>query len=49
MEDHDSLAKQEQDARPLELKAPLFERLIPILLVEDLQAERDFYLTLRRG
>jgi len=46
IEDHDSLAQQEQDVSPSELKAPLFERLIPILLVEDLQAERDFYVSL---
>jgi catechol 2,3-dioxygenase-like lactoylglutathione lyase family enzyme len=43
---NDVLARQEKEASPLEKKAALFERLIPILFVNDLQAERDFYVSL---
>jgi hypothetical protein len=45
-EDQDSLAKQAQDGSPAEPQAALFERLIPILFVRDLPAERDFYVSL---
>jgi catechol 2,3-dioxygenase-like lactoylglutathione lyase family enzyme len=38
--------KQARDGSPLEQQAPLFERLVPILFVADLQAERDFYVSL---
>jgi catechol 2,3-dioxygenase-like lactoylglutathione lyase family enzyme len=38
-EKNEALANQEQ-------KASLFERLIPILFVNDLHAERDFYVSL---
>ena len=45
-EDHDALVAQELEGSSPEQKAPLFERLIPILLVGDLYAERDFYVGL---
>jgi catechol 2,3-dioxygenase-like lactoylglutathione lyase family enzyme len=44
--DHDALVTQEQQGSPPEQQAPLFERLVPILLVDDLHAERDFYVSL---
>jgi catechol 2,3-dioxygenase-like lactoylglutathione lyase family enzyme len=37
---------QEREASPQEQRTSLFERLIPILFVDDLQAERDFYVIL---
>ena len=45
-ERNDVLANQGKEASPQEQKASLFERLIPILFVADLQAERDFYVSL---
>ncbi len=45
-ERNDVLANQGKEASPQEQKASLFERLIPILFVDDLQAERDFYVSL---
>lgn len=45
-ENQDSLAKQEREGDPPEQKASLFERLVPILFVADLEAERDFYVSL---
>lgn len=39
-------AKQEAESHPHEEKGTLFERLVPILFVTDLQAERDFYVSL---
>jgi catechol 2,3-dioxygenase-like lactoylglutathione lyase family enzyme len=45
-ENQDALAKQVQDSSPPEPRADLFARLVPILCVEDLQTERDFYVSL---
>ena len=45
-EKNEVLANQGKEASPQEQKASLFERLIPILFVDDLQAERDFYVSL---
>lgn len=42
----ESRASQEKEASPPQKKAALFERLIPILFVDDLQVERDFYVSL---
>lgn len=45
-ERNEALVNQGKEASPQEKKASLFERLIPILFVDDLQAERDFYISL---
>jgi catechol 2,3-dioxygenase-like lactoylglutathione lyase family enzyme len=45
-ESNDVLAKQDRGASLQEKQVSLFERLIPILFVDDLQAERDFYVSL---
>ncbi len=45
-ERNEVLANQEMEARPQGNMASMFDRLIPILFVGDLTAERDFYITL---
>ena len=45
-EKNEVLASQAKEATAQEKKTPLFERLIPILFVVDLHAERDFYISL---
>ena len=42
----ETLAHHEADGGTPEGSTPLFNRLIPILFVADLQAERDFYVQL---
>jgi catechol 2,3-dioxygenase-like lactoylglutathione lyase family enzyme len=48
VESNDVRAQQEQESegRAQAQQAPLFDRLVPILFVDDLQAERDFYVNL---
>ncbi|MBF6589669.1 MAG: hypothetical protein IVW57_03940 [Ktedonobacterales bacterium] len=43
---NDSRAQPEREASPQEKQTALFQRLIPILFVADVQAERDFYVSL---
>jgi|SRR5579884_3401650 len=45
-EKNEVLANQGKEATPHDEKPSLFERLIPILFVKDLHAERDFYISL---
>ena len=45
-ERNEVLAHQGDKASPQEKQAFLYERLIPILFVDDLLAERDFYVSL---
>jgi catechol 2,3-dioxygenase-like lactoylglutathione lyase family enzyme len=45
-ESNDVRAGHEQETNPQEKQAALFQRLIPILFVADVQAERDFYISL---
>jgi catechol 2,3-dioxygenase-like lactoylglutathione lyase family enzyme len=45
-EPDETLPRQESDLGTPEESAPLFKRLIPILFVDNLEAERDFYVQL---
>ncbi len=45
-ESNDVSAQQERESSPQQKRASLFARLIPIIFVADLQAERDFYVHL---
>ena len=46
MERNEVSTNQGNEAEPQEMKASLFERLVPILFVKDLHAERNFYVSL---
>ena len=45
-ESNDVRAQPKREASPHEKETALFQRLIPILFVADVQAERDFYVSL---
>jgi catechol 2,3-dioxygenase-like lactoylglutathione lyase family enzyme len=45
-QENEVVANQGKEASPQDKKASLFDRLIPILFVADLDSERDFYVSL---